>query len=702
LDILDKINLPSDIKNLSKTELGTLCQELRQFMIQSVAKTGGHLASNLGVVELTVAIHRVFDTSWDRLVFDVGHQSYVHKILTGRMDRFHTLRQFGGLSGFPKPSESRHDAFIAGHASNSISVALGIARARTLMRRDYSVIAVIGDGALTGGLAYEALNDAGESGEPLIIILNDNGMSITPNVGGIAKYLSRQRLKPSYAAFKRRYRRIMEKLPGGRHIYKFTHGIKSAFKEALLHCSMFEEMGLQYAGPIDGHDIAKLTEALVWAKKLGEPALIHVITQKGKGYTYSERTPDVYHSVSPYDYKKGVVAVGSTCFSSVFGEEMLRLAQQDYRICAVTAAMASGTGLTDFAKKFPDRFYDVGIAEGHGASMSAGMASQDMIPVFAVYSTFLQRSYDMLVHDVALQNLHAVFAVDRAGLVGGDGETHQGIYDVGFLSTVPNMKILCPASYQELRDMLRHAALKMDGPVAVRYPKSAEGRYKGGGISMARLLEEGTDLTLVTYGINVNVALNALDLLKEDGVSVELIKLGFVNPIDYETIDASLHKTGRLLVLEDSAAAGSVGERIAAHIAERGIALKGLKLLNLGSRFVPQGSVDQLRKLCGIDAGSVRAAALQMLDIKSEEIEETAPAEPEDEVYFDDADDYFAPVKERETPADGPAPDEETDTAVREEDGRDAPAEETAPAEAPAPVPEKADCGLGCLKDKAV
>jgi 1-deoxy-D-xylulose-5-phosphate synthase len=635
LELLDKINLPTDIRKLDQKELGTLCQELRQFMIQNVSKTGGHLASNLGIVELTLAIHRVFDTARDRLVFDVGHQSYVHKILTGRMDRFDTLRQFGGLSGFPKPAESKHDAFIAGHASNSISVALGIARARTLSRRDYDVVAVIGDGALTGGLAYEALSDAGESGERLIIILNDNGMSILPNVGGMARYLSRQRLRPTYAAFKRKYRRFMEKMPGGRHIYKFTHGIKSAFKEALLHCSMFEEMGLQYAGPIDGHDLKRLTQALQWAKGLGEPVVIHVITQKGKGYVYSELTPDVYHGVNPFDYKKGVVKSGGSSFSSVFGEELVRLAQHDYRICAVTAAMASGTGLVDFASKYPDRFFDVGIAEGHAASMSAGMASQGMIPVFAVYSTFLQRSYDMLLHDVALSNHHVVFGVDRAGLVGGDGETHQGIYDVGFLSTVPNMQIYCPASYRELRDMLRHAVHQAEGPVAVRYPRGAEGRYKDGGVDAAKLLSRGDSLTIVTYGITVNDVLEANERLGGLGISAELIKLGIIRPMDYTDIEASILKTGRLLVVEESTETGSVGQQIAAFAAARQISMHGIQLLNLGSRFIPHGTPKELRALCGIDAaGIVRAAAALCgvcLDVPADFAGEADGFDPDDQ-----------------------------------------------------------------------
>ncbi len=613
MELLDRLNLPADIKQLSEAELETLCGELRQFMIKSVSRTGGHLASNLGVVELTVAIHRVFDTATDRLVFDVGHQSYVHKILTGRKDRFDTLRQFGGLSGYPKPSESQHDAFIAGHASDSISVALGMARARTLGRRDYSVVSVIGDGALTGGLSYEGLSDAGQSGEPLVILLNDNGMSITPNVGGVAKYLSRQRLKPSYTAFKKGYRRFMEKFPGGRHIYRLTHAIKTAVKETILHCSMFEEMGLQYAGPIDGHNIKQLVEALRWAKGLGEPVLVHVITQKGKGYIYSEDTPDLYHGVTPFDYKIGILNSEKACFSTVFGEELLKLARKDCRVVAITAAMTSGTGLGPFAAKFPDRFFDVGIAEGHGASMAAGLAAQDCLPVFAVYSTFLQRSYDMLLHDVALSGLHVVFAVDRAGLVGGDGETHQGIYDVGFLSTVPGMTVLCPASYAELRDMLAQAVFEIKGPVAVRYPKSGEGRYRDGGAAAAKRLREGADITLVTYGVNVNTALEASDRLARRGVSVELIKLGAILPIEFGEIDRSLRKTGRLLVLEECAEQGCVGQRLAQHAAEQGLGLQSVRLLNLGSRFIEHGGAEQLRAAYGIDADAVERAAAEEL-----------------------------------------------------------------------------------------
>ncbi|MCL2046585.1 MAG: 1-deoxy-D-xylulose-5-phosphate synthase [Oscillospiraceae bacterium] len=610
MSILDKVNSPEDVKDLGNAELDGLCEELRDFLVQNVAKTGGHLASNLGVVEITVALHRVFDTSKDRLVFDVGHQSYVHKALTGRKSEFSTLRQFGGLSGFPKPSESIHDAFIAGHASNSISVALGMAQARTLSRGEYSVIALIGDGALTGGLAFEGLSNAGESGEQLIIILNDNGMSIKPNVGGIARYLSRLRMKPSYASFKKGYRRFMEILPGGKYIYNFLHGIKTALKEAILNCSMFEEMGLQYSGPVDGHNVDRIVEALEWAKRQNEPAVIHVLTQKGKGYEFSEKEPDKYHGVRPFDYQKGVASESDRSFSSAFGDELTKIAIHDPRICAITAAMTDGTGLADFALKYPDRFFDVGIAEGHGASMAAGMATRGAVAVFAVYSSFLQRSYDMLLHDIALSNVHVVLAVDRAGLVPGDGETHQGIFDVAYLRSIPDMTILAPSNYAELRDMLRLATDSIIGPVAIRYPRGTEGAYKAGGTQATVRLREGSDFTLVTYGININTAIEAAQILSQEGIEVELIKLGRISPIDIDPIVESVKKTKRLLVLEECVERGSVGEGLVTALAKDFTAYfpKKLILKNTGERFIPCGDVSDLRKLCGIDTESVCAS----------------------------------------------------------------------------------------------
>jgi len=605
LGIIDSIDKPSDLKALPADKLDALCGEIREFLIKSVSKTGGHLASNLGVVELTVAVHRVFDTSADRLVFDVGHQSYVHMMLTGRKDGFEQLRRFGGLAGFPRPTESVHDAFIAGHASTSVSAALGIARARTLSRGDYSVIAVIGDGALTGGLAYEGLSDAGESGEPLIVILNDNGMSITKNVGGVARYLSRQRMKPSYETFKKRYRRLMEILPGGQAIHRFTHKIKTVIKEAILHCSMFEDMGLLYIGPIDGHNIERIVQALRWAERYNGPALVHLLTIKGRGYQQSEQSPEDYHGVRPFDRVIGVTESDEKTFSSVFGETLIELAERDPRICAITAAMKSGTGLNSFARRFPERFFDVGIAEGHAAVMAAGMASRGAIPVFAVYSTFLQRSYDMLIHDVAISGLHVVFAVDRAGLVAGDGETHQGLYDVAYLSSVPGMTIFCPASFAELSDMLRYAVDNVTGPVAVRFPRGGEGEYKDGGVDRVKCIREGRDFTLVTYGENINTAVKAAGILDKAGISVEIMKLGCIAPVDMDAIVASVVKTRRLLVLEESAGRGCKGEHIAALLSQRGVAPEKVILQNTGDVLAPCGEIDELRKLCGIDVDSV-------------------------------------------------------------------------------------------------
>ena len=614
MSILDTISSPADVKALPEEKLPALCSELRAFMVESVSKTGGHLASSLGAVELTVALHRVFDTSSDRLVFDVGHQSYAHKILTGRRDAFGTLRQFGGLAGFPKPCESVHDAFIAGHASNSISAALGIARARTLSGADYSVIAVIGDGALTGGLSYEGLSDAGESGEKLIIILNDNGMSITKNVGGVARYLSRERLKPSYRDFKQRYRKLMSKVPGGAGIYRFTHGVKTAVKESLLHCSMFEDMGLEYAGPIDGHDVLRIADALEWAKSADGPVVVHLITTKGKGYAYAEERPDDFHGVGSFDPATGVINNGKKSFSDVFGEELCELADADARICAVTAAMTTGTGLSGFAEKHPERFFDVGIAEGHGTTMSAGLASRGMIPVFAVYSSFLQRGYDMLQHDVAICGYHVVFGVDRAGLVGGDGETHHGVFDVGYLSTVPGMTVFCPASFAELRKMLRAAVHDIKGPVAVRYPRGGEGVYTGDSGIENVLLREGGDVTIAAYGTMINEALSAADALAERGIGADVVKLGRIQPLDAELLDGSVKKTRRLIVAEECAAAGCLGQRISAHILEAGISVKCVKLLNLGAGIVTHGNTEKLRELCGIDAAAIARAAAEAVE----------------------------------------------------------------------------------------
>ena len=607
--------LPQQYSEMTDQQARQLCQQLRVQMIQTVSKTGGHLASSLGVVEILVAVHRVFDLDVDRLVFDVGHQCYAHKLLTGRGSAMNTLRKFGGLSGFPKPHESRADAFIAGHASNSVSVALGMARARTVNKEDYSVLALIGDGALTGGLAFEGLADAGSSGEPLIVILNDNGMSITKSVGGVAAHLSRQRLKPQYLHLKKLYRSVTGKNAVGQAVYKVTHRAKKMVKDAILGYSMFEDMGFTYLGPVDGHDVSYLTRMLRYAKELNSPVLLHVKTVKGKGYTHAERQPDQFHGVGPFDVEKGLAVskAGGANFSSVFGETMCQLAEEKPELVAITAAMRLGTGLDEFARRYPQRFFDVGIAEGHAVAMTGGLAKQGALPVFAVYSTFLQRGYDMLIHDMALQNLHGILAVDRAGLVGEDGETHHGVFDVGFLSTVPGMQILCPASFAELRAMLRHAVCEMTGPVAIRYPRGGEGQWtQMAGVDGTTVIQEGTDVTLVAYGTMVDQVLQAAQLLEQRGHSVAVVKLNSIRPLDMSPIRRLCEQTGRLIVAEECNDSGCVGRTIISELALAGVPVKAA-LVNLGDQFVPQGSVTQLREMTGIDGAGICQKAMEVI-----------------------------------------------------------------------------------------
>lgn len=611
MSILERINSSNDIKKLPEEELEPLCQELRDYMISSISRTGGHLASNLGAVELTVALHRVYDTSRDRVVFDVGHQSYVHKIITGRRDSFCTLRQHGGLSGFPKPYESEDDAFIAGHASNSVSVALGMARARTLSHADYDVAAIIGDGALSGGLAYEGLANAAASGEPLVVILNDNNMSINENVGGTAHLLESLRVRPGYISFKRWYRDVFTKLPG---LYKFNHAIKEWLKKRLLPGNVFSGMGMYYLGPVDGHDIGKLETVIRWARELRKPVLVHVVTKKGKGYKYAEEHPEMFHGVGRFDIETGELHDSGDCFSAKMGESLSRLADNDGRIIGITAAMSSGTGMDVFSAAHPDRFFDVGIAEGHAVSMAGGMAKQGMVPVFAVYSSFLQRGYDMLIHDVALQNLHVVFCVDRAGLVGSDGETHHGVFDVSYLSSVPNMTVLCPASYAELETMLRAAIYDINGSVAIRYPRGGEGKYTACNTAPETLLREGRDVTLVCYGIMTNEVLDAAERLAAEGISAEVIKLSMIKPPDFDLVMRSLRKTGKLLISEDVCEAGCVGSRILEEAAINEIHVRAAKLLNLGEGIVSHGTVAELLHDFGLDADGIVSAAMEMMD----------------------------------------------------------------------------------------
>ncbi len=602
------------LAHLSDSEVQDLCRELRQELIQNVSQTGGHLASNLGTVELTVAIHRVFDTSRDRLVFDVGHQCYTHKMITGRRDQMDSLRQYGGLAGFPKPSESDHDAFVAGHASNSVAVAVGMARARTLLKEDYHVLALIGDGALTGGLAYEGLSVAGDSKEPMIVILNDNGMSITRNVGGVSEHLARQRLKPQYLTFKKYYRKVMNSNFVGRKIYRATHQMKRAVKQSLLPSSMFENMGFNYLGPVDGHDVERLTKILRYAKELNEPVLLHVRTIKGKDFSPAEESPDAFHGVAPYDPATGKSKkAGGENFSAVFGDALTDLARRDERVCAISAAMLPGTGLDRFQAHFPQRCFDVGIAEGCAVSMAGGMAKQGMIPVFAVYSTFLQRAYDMIIHDAALSDLHVVLAVDRAGLVGDDGETHHGVFDVAFLDGIPGMTVLAPASFAELRRMLERAVLELDGPVAIRYPRGGEGSFSDDyADSPSAVLRQGEDITLVAYGTMIQEVLGAANLLAAEDIRAEVVKLNTITPLPTQLVQESVKKTGALLVAEDCVASGSVGQRLAACLEQAEIPACTV-LCNTGDTFTTHGSVPQLRRLLELDAQGIYNRAKEAL-----------------------------------------------------------------------------------------
>ncbi len=603
MSILEKIHGHEDLIKLSPQELEQLCGEIRSFLVEHVSQTGGHLASNLGVVELTVALETVFDTATDRLVFDVGHQSYVHKILTGRREQFSSLRRFGGLAGFPKPSESATDAFVAGHASNSVSVALGLARARTAQGQNHHVLALIGDGATTGGLSFEGLNDAGASNLPLIVILNDNDMSISGNVGAISRHLSRIRTRSGYFGLKKAWRKFTNRIPGGKVLYSITHSFKKWLKNSMIGTTMFEEMGFNYIGPVDGHDLDRLMYLLQIAKTEEKPVLLHVITQKGRGYAPAEQNPTMFHGIGEFHPDSGEpVKGGGETFSGTFGKTLAALGEKNPKICAITAAMLPGTGLAPFAAAFPDRTFDVGIAEGHAVSMAGGLAKGGMVPVVAIYSTFLQRAYDMIFQDVAILGLHVVFAVDRAGLVGEDGETHHGLYDVGYLSQVPGMTILCPSSQAELGEMLTWAVEKCTGPVAVRYPRGGDGAYTG--VSREMVFRTGTNVTILTYGTMINQVLEAAELLDQAGISAEVLRLAQIKPLDLAPIADSVRKTGRLLVVEEAAAEGSLGQQVIAGLAELGLDAQ-MDAINTGDRFVTHGERKLLLQSLGLDAQSI-------------------------------------------------------------------------------------------------
>ena len=613
--ILQRVNGHKDLISLTPSEREQLCAEIREFLVDSIAKTGGHLASNLGVVELTVALETVFDTNIDRLVFDVGHQSYIHKLLTGRQADFAHLRQFGGMAGFPKPGESQTDAFVAGHASSSVSIALGMARARTLQKENYNVIALIGDGAATGGMAYEGLNDASVSREPMIVILNDNEMSIDRNVGGMASHLSRLRTKERYLGMKERYRSFLSKLPGGKAVYRVTRGGKEWLKRVLLPTTMFENMGLNYLGPVDGHDVEELIRILKVARDLRSPVLVHVMTHKGHGYKYAEESPSKFHGVGKFDPKTGAtLSKGGKVFSDAFGDTMLKLASQNSRICAITAAMPGGTGLLNFKKQFPKRLFDVGIAEEHAVSMAGGLAKQGMVPVVALYSTFLQRSYDQILQDIAMLKLHVVLAIDRAGLVGEDGETHHGIFDVGFLRQAPGMTVLCPASCSELTDMLTWAVEAYDGPVAVRYPRGGDRGFGGScwnGTDMVACHRTGKDVTLVTYGAILENVMAAAEILANHGVEATVLRLLAVDPLNVDELISKMSEDRHIVIVEEAAEGSGIHEALAWEISKK-LPDCVVNALDLGCRFITHGSLVELYRHYGLDPESIAAKVLEV------------------------------------------------------------------------------------------
>lgn len=617
MSILTRIQGPQDLRGLSPKEQAELAGELRAEVIKTVAKNGGHLAPNLGTVELTLALHTVFDSPHDKIIWDVGHQAYTHKLLTGRRDAFATLRQFNGLSGFPKPGESPHDVFATGHSSTSISAALGLAIARDLSSERHRIVAVIGDGSLTGGMAYEALNHAGHLRTDLLIVLNDNKMSIAPNVGGLARYLQRLRMHPGLHHLSAELDEYIRRIPAlGGFTAQAVEKLKDSLKYMVIPGVFFEELGLSYFGPVDGHHIGGMQRAFREAVAHGGPVLVHVLTKKGKGYAPAERNPERFHSVGPFAVETGEpLARSARSYTQLFGQAMVELAREDERVVAITAAMPEGTGLDRFARHFPDRFYDVGIAEPHAVTMAAGLAAGGLRPVVAVYSTFLQRAYDQILHDVCLQNLPVIFALDRAGLVGQDGPTHHGLFDLSYLRHIPGMSIMAPKDERELRQMLR-TALAASLPVAIRYPKSP-----GLGLTLeknasvlpwgrAERIRDGGDVALVALGPMVSIAEAAAERLAARGISCAVVNARFVKPLDEEVLLELAHKTRRIVTIEEHTVIGGFGAAVLELLAARGLVRVQVKCLGLPDRFIEHGPRDLLLERYGLSiAGICQAVA---------------------------------------------------------------------------------------------
>ncbi|SHJ71980.1 1-deoxy-D-xylulose-5-phosphate synthase [Caminicella sporogenes DSM 14501] len=621
MNILSKINGLDDFKKLNLLELKKLSSEIRKFLIEKVSVTGGHLASNLGVVELTIALHKVFNSPEDKIIWDVGHQAYVHKILTGRKEQFDTLRQFKGLSGFPKIKESIHDSFETGHSSTSISAGLGMALARDLKGEKYSIISVIGDGALTGGMAFEALNHAGHSKTDFIVVLNDNEMSISENVGGLSKYLNRIRTAPTYFKVKDDVESLLRKIPAiGESVVRTAQKTKDTIKYFFVPGIIFEELGFTYLGPVNGHNIEDLIEVFKRAKNIKGPILVHVKTRKGKGYSFAEKHPDKFHGIGPFNIQTGkkLKVNSSKTYSEIFGEILVKLAEKDSRIVAITAAMPSGTGLSLFASKFPERFYDVGIAEQHAVTFAAGLAANGIRPVFAVYSTFLQRGYDQIIHDVCLQNLPVVFAIDRAGIVGQDGETHHGVFDLSYLRHIPNLKILAPKDGKELEKMLEYA-FKQESPIAIRYPRGVSEDLcidEKNNVDRAEILRKGKDVCIIAIGKMVKTGLEVSKLLEKEGIMTTVINSRFVKPLDKDTILNEIKNIDTVITLEDNVKSGGFGCGVLELLNENGIKGKKFKIFGFPDKFVEHGSVDVLFKEYKLDFKSIALSILELLKKK--------------------------------------------------------------------------------------
>ncbi len=613
-NILDTINSPADVKRLSIPELKQLAEEIRQFLISVISRTGGHLAPNLGVVELSLALHRVFSTPEDKIVFDVGHQSYIHKILTGRREAFATLRQYGGLSGFPKRTESEHDAFGTGHSSTSISAALGMAVARDLQGADYDVVAVIGDGSMTGGMAFEALNNAGTLHKKMIVVLNDNEMSISKNVGAMSEYLYQLRTGETYNKIKNDIEGWLKNVDFGSDVLKALRRLKGSVKYLMVPTSIFEELGFTYLGPVDGHDVEGLIDILQAARKINGPVMVHVLTKKGKGYKPAEESPNKFHGTGPYEIATGKKITNPNApitYTEVFGKTITELADADKKIVGITAAMPDGTGLTTFAKAHPERFFDVGIAEQHAVTSAAGIAAAGFKPVAAIYSSFLQRAYDSVLHDICIQKLHVTLCLDRAGLVGDDGYTHHGVFDYAFLRSIPNMTIMSPKDENELRHMLK-TAVDFDGPISIRYPRGS-----GVGVDIsepvhtlpvgkAEVLHEGKDVCIWAIGSMVQSALDAADALAERGISVGVVNMRFAKPLDAELLFECAQKYGKLVTMEEGVLAGGVGSAVLEALNSEQL-LQQCQVLTLGipDEFVLHGDKKLLFRDLALDVPAI-------------------------------------------------------------------------------------------------